>query len=62
MLGDDAAEFEDADQVGQLLDFDHPPRAIRDAVEVAADGNEAIVADPPLEFEHGVEAVCGQRL
>ena len=43
VLGDDAAKLEDADQVGQLLDLDHPPSAIRNAVEVAIDGDEAIV-------------------
>ncbi len=62
MLGDDAAKFEDADQIGQLLDLDYPPGAIGHAVIVAADGDEAVMADPALELEHGIEPVRGQRL
>ena len=62
MLGDDVAEVEDADQVGQLLDLDDTAGAIGHAVVVAADGDEAIVADAALELEHGIEAMLGQRL
>ncbi len=32
MLGDDGAEIEDADQIGELLDLDNPAGAIRDAL------------------------------
>ena len=62
MLGHDSAKVQDADQVGQLLDFDDTPGAIGHAVVVAADRDEAVVADAPFEFEHGVEAVFGQGL
>ena len=62
MLGDDNAEIEDADAVRQLLNLDQATGPIRNAVEVAADGNEAVMADAPLEFEHGVQAMFGQAL
>ena len=62
MLGDDVAEIEDTDQIGKLLDLDDPAGAVGDTVIVAADRDEAIVADAPLQLEHGVEAMPGQRL
>ena len=62
MLGDDVAEIEDTDQIGKLLDFDDPAGAVRHAVIVAADRDEAIVADAPFQLEHSVEAMLGQRL
>jgi hypothetical protein len=62
MLGNDGAAVEDADQIGELLDLDNPAGAIGHAVIVAADRDKAVVADPPFELEHGVEAMLGQRL
>ena len=62
MLGDDGAEIEDADQIGKLLDLDNPAGAIRHAVIVAADRDEAVVADAPLQLEHRIEAMLGQCL
>ena len=62
MLGDNAAEIEDAHEIGQLLDLDHPPGAIGHTVIVAANGDEAVMADTTFELEHGVEAVFGQGL
>jgi len=62
VLGDDGAEIEDTDQIGELLDLDDPAGAVRHTVIVAADRNEAIVADAPFQLEHGVEAMLGQRL
>ena len=62
VLGNDVAEVEDADPVGQLLDLDDPAGAIRHAVVIAADGDEAIVADAALELEDCVEAMLGQSL
>ena len=62
MLGDDGAEIEDADQIGELLDLDNPAGAIRHTVKVAADRDEAVVADAPLQLEHCIEAMLGQRL
>ena len=62
MLGDDVAEIKDTDQIGKLLDLDDSAGAVRHTVIVAADCDEAIVADAPFQLEHGVEAMLGQRL
>ena len=62
MLGDDVAKIEDADQIGKLLDLDDPAGAVGHAVIVAADRDEAIVADAPFQLEHGVEAMLRQPL
>ena len=59
MFGDDGAEIEDTDQIGELLDFDDPAGAVGHTIIVAADRDEAIVADVPFQFEHGVEAISG---
>ena len=42
MLGDDGAEIEDADQIGELLDLDDPTGAVGYAVIVAADRDNVI--------------------
>ena len=62
MFGDDGAEIEDTDQIGELLDFDDPAGAVGHTIIVAADRDGAIVADVPFQFEHGVEAMLRQRL
>ena len=62
MLGDDVAEIEDTDQIGELLDLDNPAGAIGHAVIVAADRDKAIVADAPFQLEHGIETMLGQCL
>src|SRR5262249_37081082 len=62
MLGDDIAEIENTDQIGKLLDLDDPSGAVGHAVIVAADRDEAVVADAPFQLEYGVEAMLGQRL
>jgi hypothetical protein len=48
MLGNDVAEVEDADPVGQLLDLHDAAGAIGHAVIVTADGDEAVMADTAL--------------
>src|SRR6202021_787179 len=62
MLSDDVAEIEDTDQIGKLLNLDDPTGAVGHAVIVAADRDEAIVADAPLQLEHRIEAMPGHRL
>jgi len=62
MLGDDVAQIQDADQVGQLLDLDHPAGPVGHAVIVAADRNEAVMADAPLELQHGIDWHAAERL
>src|SRR5947207_13591416 len=62
MFGDDGAEIEDTDQIGELLDFDDPAGAVGHTIIVAADRDGAIVADVPFQFEHGVAAMLRQRL
>jgi len=62
VFGDNVAEIEDADQIGKLLDLDDPAGAVRHAVIIAADRDEAIVADAPFQLEHGIETMLGQCL
>jgi hypothetical protein len=62
VLGDDRAEVEDPDHIRQLLDLDHPPSPVGHAVIIAADRDEPVMADPPLELEHGVEPMVRQGL
>lgn len=62
MLGDDRAEAEDPDQIGQLLNLDQPPRSIGHAVIVAADRDQPVMANAAFKLEDGVEAVSRQGL
>jgi hypothetical protein len=62
MLGDDIAEIENADQIRELLHFDNSSGAIRHAVIVAADRDEAVMAHAAFELQHGVEAMLRQFL
>ena len=62
VFGNDNAEVEDADQNGQLLDLDDAAGAVRHAVVIAADGDEAIVADPALKLGDSAKAMLGQHL
>src|SRR5918994_3680026 len=62
MLGDNIAEIEDADQIGQLLHLDDTTGAVWHTVIVAADRDEAVVAHAAFELQHGVEAMLRQRL
>ena len=45
---------------GKLVDLDDAARAIGDAVVVAADRHQAIVADAPFELQQRVER-CGRQ-
>ena len=62
MLGNDIAQVDDPDLVGQLLDFDDAAGAIGNAVIVAADRDHAVVADPALQLQNRIEAPCWERL
>src|SRR5689334_19248192 len=42
MLGDDGAQIEDTNQIGELLDLDDPAGAVGYAVIIAADCHDAI--------------------
>lgn len=44
------------------MHLDDPPRPVGHAVVVAADRDEAVVADAPFQLEQGVEGHSGQRL
>ena len=59
---DDPVAIEDADHVWQLLHLDDAAGPIGNAVVIATNGNQAIVADTALELEHGIEWRWGQRL
>ena len=52
----------DAALVRQLMDLDDAPRAVGDAVVVAADRYEAIMADTAFQLQESVERRCRQRL
>lgn len=54
--------IEDADRVGQLMHLDDAPGPVGNAVIVAADRDEAIVADATLQLEQGVEGQSRQGL
>jgi hypothetical protein len=56
------ALIEDADLVGELMDLDDAPGAIGNAVVVAADRHESVMADPPFELEQGIEGKGRQGL
>src|SRR6516225_10667061 len=62
MDGDDLALIENADYIGQLLYLDDAARTVRDAVIIATDRHEPVVADTPLELEQRVERPRRQRL
>jgi len=55
MNGNDPALVENADHVRELLHLDDAARAVGNAVVVAADRDEPIVADPALELQEGIE-------
>ena len=58
----ETAAVEDADHVGQLMHLDDAPGPIGNAVVVAADRDEPVMADAPFELEERVEGCCRQRL
>ena len=62
MDGDDLALIENADYIGQLLYLDDAARTVRDAVIIATDRHEPVVADTPLELEQCVKRPRRQRL
>jgi hypothetical protein len=60
--GDQHAVLEDPDLLGVALDLDDAlPRGVGDAVEVAAHRDHALVADAPLDGEHGAVGDSGVR-
>jgi hypothetical protein len=60
MRGDQHAVLEDPHLLGVALDLDHAlTRCVGDAVEVAADRDHALVADPPLHGEHALYGKAG---
>ena len=61
-IGDQPALIENADLVGELMHLDDAPRAIGNAVVVAADRDEPVMADPALELEQGIEGQGRQGL
>ena len=62
MDGDEPALIENADQVGQLVHLDDAARPVGNAVVVAADRDQPVVADAALELQQRVEGDGRQRL
>ena len=60
--GDESSLIEDAQLVRQLVDLDDAPRAVGHAIVIAADRDEAVMADTALELQQGIEGECRQRL
>jgi hypothetical protein len=60
--GHEPTFVEDADAIGKLMDFDDAPGAVGNAVIVAADRDQAIMADATLQFEKGIEGTGRQGL
>lgn len=54
--------IEEMDRVRKLMHLDDTPAPVGNAVVVAANRDEAVMADAALELEEGVERDCGQRL
>src|SRR5690554_4796175 len=59
MFGNHHALVEDTNLVGHLLDLDHPAGSVRNAVVIAADGDESVMADPSFELENCPVGVVG---
>lgn len=62
MHGNEPALIENADHVRQLVHLDDAARAVGNRVVVAADRDQAIVADTSFEFEKCIERHRRQRL
>ena len=62
MGGDEPTLIEDADLVGELVDLDDTPRPVGNAVVVAADRDQPVMADAALELEQRVEGEGRQGL
>ena len=61
--GDDSALLEDPDLVGGAVHLDGaPPGRVGHAVEVAIDGDHAVLSDAALQTQHGLERPGWQRL
>ena len=58
----ETAAVEDADDVGKLMHLDDAAGPIGNAVVVAANRDEPVMADAPFELEECVEGCCRQRL
>ena len=54
--------IEDADLVGELVDLHHPARPVGNAVVVAADRDQPVMADAAFQLEQRVEGEGGQLL
>src|ERR1019366_2296513 len=58
-----AAVFEDADLVGGAVHLDRPaPRRVGHAVEIAINGDHAVLGDAALQAQHGLERSDRQLL
>lgn len=62
MAGNQPAFVQDADAVGKLVNLDKAPGAIGNAIVVAADRDETIMADATLQLEKRVEGNGRERL
>lgn len=63
MNGNDLALLEDTHLVGGAVHLDGPaPSGVGHAVEIAADGDHAVLSNPALQPQHGLERAGRQRL
>ena len=62
MGGDEPTPIEDADLVGELVHLDDTPRPVGNAVVVAADRDQPVMADAAFELEQRVEGEGRQGL
>ena len=62
MNGNEPPLVQNADHVRQLMDFDNTARAVRNGVVVAANRDEAVVADSPFELQERIERRLRQGL
>ena len=59
---DQSALIQNADHVRQLMHLDDAPSAIGNAIVIAADRDQAVMADPAFQLQERIEGRRGQTL
>lgn len=62
MGGDQSALVQNSDQVRQLMHLDNAPSAVGNAIVIAADRDETVMADTAFQLQQRIEWRCRQAL